>query len=229
MNGRFAVRNHRRLLPRMRNVAEHRVGAEAPPAEAAPAGGPDGEAPIRGPIAFAIPVGTEGFWEGVGRTLRQATMKCFCFGEEVALWERQREFDRELARERVATLHAYAERTVTQTVVETLHQFNEDSVHHVPRFVGHVVDALRIKLGMGATDKTVPGNVALVRAEAARMMRDWNVRHRDAAAHLLLIERAFFNENVHERPTTWRVDCKKRSRFIGWLVGRSDGGPKFDY
>ncbi len=229
MNGRFAVRVRRLPLPRVRNVVEPRNMEEAPPAEAAPAGGLVGEAPVRGPVAFAIPLAEEGFWEGVGRTLKQATMKCFCFGEEVALWERQRMFDRELARERVNTLHAYAERTVTQSVVETLHDFNVEEVHHVPRFVGHVVDALRIKLGMGATDRTVPGNVSLVRAEAARMMRDWNVRHRDAAAHLLLIERAFFNENVHERPTTWRVDCKKRSKFIGWLLGRTDDSPKFDY
>lgn len=229
MNGRFAVRNHRRLLPRLRNVAEQEWEVAAPIAEAAPAGGQLGAPAMRGPIAFTVPVESEGWWDGFSRTYKQAVMKCLCFGEEVTLWERQRAFDRELARERVYTLQTYTDRSVTETVVDTLHDFNQETVHHVPRFVAHVVDALRIKLGIGAADRTIPGNVALVRAEAARMMREWNVRHRDASAHLLLIERAFFTENVHERPTTWRVDCNKRSRFMRWFLGRADESPKFDY
>jgi hypothetical protein len=180
------------------------------------------------PVVFNVVPPREGFWDKFGRTFKQAVMRCFCFGEEVALWERQRAFDRYVAEERVTTLKVH-NNTATESVVDQLHLVNSEEVHHVPRFVGHVVDALRIKLGMGAADRSVPGNVALVRAEAARMMRDWNVRHRDAAAHLVLIERAFFTENVHERPTTWRVASRKASRLLRFLLDRGDEGPRFDY
>lgn len=185
-----------------------------------------GVAPAR---VFAVTTATPGFWEETGRVFKQALMKCFCFGEEVALWERQREFDGETSRERTTTLKMYADHTVTETVVQELHEVNSEVVHQVPRFVGHAVDVLRVKLGMGAADRSVPGNVALVRAEAAKLMRDWNVRHRDAAAHLLLIERAFFTSGVHERPTTWRVDSTRRSRLMAFFLGRADTSPQFDY
>jgi hypothetical protein len=181
------------------------------------------------PKHFTIPVVEERWYDTLGRTFKQALMRCFCFGEEVQLWERERAFDAETRRERVTTLARYADHTVTETVVAATHALNEERVHQVPRFVGHAVDVLRVKLGMGAADRSVPGNVALVRAEAAKLMRDWNVRHRDAAAHLLLIERAFFTEGVHERPVTWRVDCTRRSRLMAFFLGRADNNPQFDY
>lgn len=181
------------------------------------------------PVCFSIPEYEETWCDTLGRTLKQAFMRCFGFGGAVQMWERERAFDHAVRDERVTTLSHYANHTVTETVVADTHSLNEERVHQVPRFVGHAVDVLRVKLGMGAADRSVPGNVALVRAEAAKLMRDWNVRHRDAAAHLLLIERAFFTEGVHERPITWRVDCTRKSRLMAFFLGRSDSSPKFDY
>lgn len=184
---------------------------------------------IAAPVAYAIPIKSDGFWDRVSRTVKQSVMKCFCLDDEVGLWDRQDAFDKDVARERLVTLEHYRGMSVTESVVKQLHDINHLEVKQVPRFVGHVVDALRIKLGMGAADPTVPGNRELVRREAAKIMRDWNVRHRDAAAHLLLVERAFFTEGVHERPTTWRVDSIKRSRLLTCLIGERGLEPKFDY
>jgi len=85
-----------------------------------------------------------------------------------------------------------------------------------------------MKLGMGAMDRSVAGNVAVVRAEAAKMLREWNVRHKDAAAHLLVIERCFFEDDSHYRITTWRARARRRSRFVRAFISGSDP-PGFDY
>lgn len=104
------------------------------------------------------------------------------------------------------------------------------SVCHVPRLVAAAVVALRVKLGVGAMRRDGPegpGNVAVVRREAAKMMRDWNVRHMDAAAHLHLIERAFFEDDTHFRVSTWRARACRESKFVRWVVGKG-GTPSFD-
>ncbi len=142
-------------------------------------------------------------------------------------WRHELDWDRAVRGEmRTARdeTNAEAEAAAAQAVVEA----NRDEVGHVPRLVVDVVVALRMKLGMGAMDRSVAGNVAVVRAEAAKMLREWNVRHKDAAAHLLVIERCFFEDDSHYRITTWRARARRRSRFVRAIIGGSDP-PGFDY
>lgn len=92
----------------------------------------------------------------------------------------------------------------------------------VPRFVAQVVVALHMKLGRGAKSRTGPegqANVALVRRETARMLREYNVRDMDAAAHMDYIEKCFFEDETHSRVPRWRLRAASRGRFVRWLVG----------
>lgn len=90
-----------------------------------------------------------------------------------------------------------------------------------PRFVAQVVVALRCKLGLGAKDRAVPGNVELVRREAAKIMRSWGVRDMDASTHLMYIERCFFEDSVHDALPDWRARAARRGRLCKWLFGNS--------
>jgi len=89
----------------------------------------------------------------------------------------------------------------------------------MPRLVATVVVGMRMKLGMSAMDRSVPGNVPLVRRTAARLLRDYNVREVDAAAHLELIEKAFFGDDTHFVVGRARSRACAKSRFVKWLLG----------
>jgi len=96
-----------------------------------------------------------------------------------------------------------------------------------PRFVAQVVVALRCKLGLGAKDRAVPGNVELVRREAAKIMRSWGVRDMDASVHLLYIERCFFEDSVHDALPDWRARAARKGRLCRWLF--RDTTATFDF
>lgn len=95
------------------------------------------------------------------------------------------------------------------------------------RFVVQVVVALRCKLGLGATDRSEPSNVALVRREAAKLMREWGVRDHDVSIHLAYVERVFFEDNSHEALPEWRARAALRGRLCKWLFERER--PKYTY
>lgn len=97
----------------------------------------------------------------------------------------------------------------------------------VPAFISSCVVALRMKLGEGATDRKVPGNVELVKAETARLLREYNVRNADAALHQKFIIKAFFDDDTHYRVTDGRARLASKSRFIKWLLSR-DEKPHYD-
>lgn len=95
----------------------------------------------------------------------------------------------------------------------------------VPRFVAQVVVALHMKLGRGAKSRVGPdgqANVALVRRETARLLREYNVRDMDAAAHLDYIEKCFFEDETHSRLPKWRQRAASRGRFVKWLVAEEE-------
>ncbi len=96
-----------------------------------------------------------------------------------------------------------------------------------PRFIVQVVVALRCKLGLGAKDKSVPGNVELVRREAAKLMRTWGVRDTDASIHLRYVERMFFEEGTHDRLPEWRARAATRGKLLTWLFKREQ--PKYNF
>lgn len=96
-----------------------------------------------------------------------------------------------------------------------------------PKFVVQVVLALRCKLGLGAKDRRVPGNVELVRREAAKIMRSWNVRDADISLHLRYVERCFFEDNTHDRVPEWRMRAAHRGRLYRWLF--KDEQPQYDF
>lgn len=111
---------------------------------------------------------------------------------------------------------------------EMLDQLDRPEVKHVPRVVVRVVCEMRMKLGLGAMDRSVSGNVALVRAEAARMMRGMNMRRVDAAAHLDLVEECFFGENTHYNATRWRQNLAECWILTRWLYAKKPSPYGFD-
>lgn len=111
---------------------------------------------------------------------------------------------------------------------ETLDCTEAAEVRHVPRVVVHVVCEMRMKLGLGAMDRSVSGNVALVRAEAARIMRSMNMRHIDAAAHLAMVEECFFGENTHYNATRWRQNLAQTFILTRWLYAKKSSPYGFD-
>ncbi len=96
-----------------------------------------------------------------------------------------------------------------------------NEVKECPRFAVHVAMALRAKLGVGALDRNVPGNVVLVRSRIAAALKDYNVRSRDKAAHMALIENIFFEDDTYTHVTQTRKRLAMRSKFAKWLLGDS--------
>jgi len=155
-------------------------------------------------------------------SLKQAVLRCFGCSETADDWDRDQQWRRAAITEMRHHVVVPVGSTVESVVTEQVEQVCGDEVKHVPRLVVQVVVALRMKLGVGAMDRSVPGNVALVRAETAKMLREWNLRKKDAAAHLVMIEQCFFEDDTHYRISTWRARMAKRSRFVRWIVGESE-------
>lgn len=95
-------------------------------------------------------------------------------------------------------------------------------VRAVPRFTAAVVVALRTRLGQMSA--TTPGAAIIVEREANRLMREYNVREVDAAAHLPRVLQAYFVADTHYRVPTSK---SRMSRFQRWLMG-SDPSPTLD-
>lgn len=152
----------------------------------------------------------------------------FCAGDIADAWDIDSHFQHatsvEMCRALAPQTNALPEKILSDHVATV----NAQRLHHVPRIVAQATTALRMKLGMGAMNRAVPGNVALVRAEAARLLRGWNVRTADASAHLVAIERCFFNDDTHYQLTNWRARAVRGSRFMKWFLGSEDNVP-FDY
>lgn len=134
-------------------------------------------------------------------------------------------------------LHSYMRgkdimnRDAIQQIMDS-HDLSQDSsgthrVVVVPAFISSCVVALRMKLGEGATDRKVPGNVELVKAETARLLREYNVRLTDAALHQKFIVKAFFDDDTHYRVTDSRARLASKSRLIKWLLSQ-DEKPHYD-
>lgn len=177
------------------------------------------------PTLPIMPESEQGFFKTFADTFRafkHGLLKCGCAGETVASWEREQVFRKAVRREMLIVDELCENVTTEQYVADFTHNSNVEVVHHIPKLVANVVVALRCKLGLQAMDRKVPGNVVLVRSEAARMLRDWNVRNKDAAAHLHLIEKYFFDDNTHYHISTWRARHSRRSRFVKWVLGKED-------
>lgn len=183
-------------------------------------------------------------WEERMNGWKRAVLRCFCLGDAVDDWVsddvlRQGVRDEMLLSCAVTSSGGSDEDQPTEsgdTVPElgralceahnTLpHQGGTHEVELVPRIVACAVVALRMKLGLGAMRRDGPegpGNVAIVRREAPKMLRDWGMRDMDAAAHLYSIERAFFEDDAHYRVQNWRARACSKSRFVRWVIGGSE-------
>lgn len=85
----------------------------------------------------------------------------------------------------------------------------------VPRFTAAVVVALRSRLGQMSA--ATPGVSIIVEREANRLMREYNVREVDAAAHLPRIVQCYFVADVHYHVPTSHA---RMTRLQRWLIGR---------
>ncbi|QKF95562.1 hypothetical protein 1 [Kummerowia striata tombusvirus] len=192
--------------------------------------------PVRAsaPPAHVIPAATvesQSHWDNFWRKVSRVAMAFCGMQDVVADWERDIKFRSHVSAEMRQTLQLSEDESESVAVVKSVNEVNKVDVQHVPRLVAHATVALRMKLGLGAMDRSVPGNVSLVRAETAKLLRDWGVRTMDAAAHLLEIERCFFEDDTHYRVTTWRARACARSRLVRWCLSKWTGGetPRFDY
>nr|WRQ65362.1 hypothetical protein [Tolivirales sp.] len=179
-------------------------------------------------VAMEIPSFREPLRKRVVRSAKRTVLTGLFHSETVACWEREDQMKKELRKEMLTTLRHVEGLTPVERVVADVRRLNAERVHHIPRLTVEVTVALRCKLGLGAQDRRVPGNVAVVRSEAAKMMREWNVTHKDAAAHLAEVERCFFEDDSHYRITTWRARLASRSKFVAWFIGKSEP-VGFDY
>jgi len=195
---------------------------------------------------FPIPPDTTPWWwTRLADHVRRGVLKCFCMDDIIADWEVDaavvRDVRNNMRKHVKVTGYSFArphadpandadnEVSVETAIGFDIKRVNGSEVKHVPKLVANAVVVLRMKLGLGAMDRSVPGNVAVVRKEAAKLLREYpGLRKMDAAAHLLLIERAFFEDDTHYRVTTWRARAAQKSRFVKWVLGTSDP-PGFDY
>jgi len=174
------------------------------------------------PIVVDSPTGFISVLGNFKRTLQRAVLQCCLAQESVDSWDREIQMDKAVRREMIVIDQIGDDTTIEEHVVSYVHDANAEMVHHVPKLVANVVVALCAKLGLQAMDRAMPGNVVLVRAEAARMMRDWNVRTKDAAAHLHLVEKYFFGDNTHYHISSWRARHSRKSRFVRWVLGEKN-------
>ncbi|QKE44130.1 hypothetical protein 1 [Forsythia suspensa tombusvirus] len=171
-----------------------------------------------------------GCWESIVGWLRRFALVCICLGDVSEDWVVDEAIRAEVSAEMlesdggvVDVGPAIADECGLAKVGGGSH-----AVVHVPRFVAASVATLRVKLGLGVMETggaVGAANLALVRREAAKLMRDWGVRDMDGAAHLLLIERAFFEDDTHYHTTLWRERAVKRSRVARALLPQR--GPVF--
>lgn len=89
----------------------------------------------------------------------------------------------------------------------------------VPRFTVHVAMALRAKLGLSVMNRNTPGNVELVRSRICAELKRYNVRDKDRAAHLQLIENVFFEDSTYHHVSDTRKRLASKSKFCKWLMG----------
>lgn len=176
------------------------------------------------PAGFQLPAPKASLWDRLGCWWKRSVLRMCCQGEALELWDQEREFDRAVRHAMVVLepkIEGHPEVLEEEIVVMDVHAINDGEVHRVPKLVASAVVALRMKLGLGAMDSSISGNVSLVRAESAKLLRSWGVRTKDAAAHLRDIERAFFADDTHYRVPNWRARACANSRFVRWALGGS--------
>lgn len=171
-----------------------------------------------------------GCWDLILRWLRRAALVCICLGSVCDDWAVDEAIRAEVSAEMLESDGGVGD--VGPAVADECGlakvSGGSHAVVHVPRFVAASVAALRVKLGLGVMETggaVGAANLALVRREAAKLMRDWGVRDMDGAAHLLLIERAFFEDDTHYHTTLWRERAAKKSRVARALLPQQ--GPVF--
>lgn len=164
-------------------------------------------------------------WRGVGRFVNSA-LRC-CVGnsgfDEMVELERRREAEnrREMLISRPEGVVKYTRPDLTRVAAAADEGSTERGVVHRPRIVVEATVHLRLILGTGAMNRDTPGNVALVRSEAAKYMRERpNMRKMDAAAHLDLIEECFFDDLTHYNTTRWRKRLEQESFLTRLLYSR---------
>jgi len=90
----------------------------------------------------------------------------------------------------------------------------------VPKLVAKVVVVIESRHGLGLKDRSVPGNVALVRKLAVKIMREMNVRPKCIGVNALYVEKVFFEDDSRYTVPQWRKEALKRGRLTRWLVGQ---------
>lgn len=109
--------------------------------------------------------------------------------------------------------------TTEQDVAECEFACNRDQeVVAVPKLVASVVAGLRMKLGLSAMDPSIPGNREMVHKETVKLLRKYNLRDKDAAAHLRLIDIAYWKEDSDRLVVDARARACRKSRFVQWLL-----------
>lgn len=161
------------------------------------------------------------FWKSLAVGAQKTLMYTCCQGEHVASWELHEDIKRDTAKAMLEHIAVPSDRTMQSVIAEGVKRVAEKDVKLVPRLVADAVAKLRIKLGSGAINRSVPGNITLVRAETAKLLRHYGLRDMDASAHLAEVERCFFEDDEHYRVTAWRASAAQSSLLVRMFVPKA--------
>lgn len=151
----------------------------------------------------------ERWWQTFSKGVRRAALRCFCAGDTVRDWDRD-ELVRELIRNKLLTNTSLSE------VVRNANRITECGAKFVPDLIAKVVVLIENKFGHSLKNRSVPGNVAIVRQQAAKLMREAGVREETLAANLEYVERAFFEDRSRYGVANWDAVAVQQSNWLNY-------------
>jgi len=151
----------------------------------------------------------ERWWQTMSRNVRRAALRCFCAGDTVRDWDRD-EMVRELIRGKLLVNTSLTE------VVHNSNRITECGAKFVPDLIAKIVVLIENKFGHSLKNRSVPGNVAIVRQQAAKLMREAGVREETLAANLEYVERAYFEDRSRYGVANWDAVAVQQSNWLNY-------------
>ena len=101
-------------------------------------------------------------------------------------------------------------------VVRNANRITECGAKFVPDLIAKVVVTIEQKYGHTLKNRSVPGNVSIVRQQAAKLMREAGVREETLAANLEYVERAYFEDRSRYGVANWDAVAVQQSSWLNY-------------
>lgn len=151
----------------------------------------------------------ERWWQKWGRAVRRAALTCCCASDTVRDWDRD-EMIRQLIAGRLLVNTSLVE------VVRNANRITECGAKFVPDLIAKVVVTIEQKYGHTLKNRSVPGNVSIVRQQAAKLMREAGVREETLAVNLEYVERAYFEDRSRYGVANWDAVAVQQSSWLNY-------------